>query len=113
MRRAFWSAMPPQRIDLCYVLGGRVRDLLPGGEPLFEPGERPLCVDVRGVLRQDGRHDLVDDRQPRLGHEGALVGPQPSLHLPDALVAGRRHEPLLVRAAGAVTRLSATRQLLA
>ena len=72
---------------------GCVRDLLPGGEPLLEPGERPLGVGVRGVLRQDGRHDLVDDRQQRFRHESALLGPQPALHRPDALLAGRPHKP--------------------
>ena len=90
MRRAFWSAMPPQRMASATCTNGGVRDLLPAGEPRLELGERPLGVDVRGVLRQDGRHDLVDDRQLGLGHERALVGAQPSLHLPDALVARRR-----------------------
>ncbi len=99
---------------LGHLLDGRVRDLLPGGEPLLQPGERPLGVDVRGVLRQDGRHDLVDDRQPRLGHECALLGPQPLLHLRDGLLAGRRYEPLLLSGAGrCCDEVTATRQLLA
>jgi hypothetical protein len=70
---------------------GRGRHLLPAGEPVLELRERPLRIDVRGVLRQDGGHHLVDDRQHRLGGERALFGAQAALHVPDSDLAGRRH----------------------
>ena len=82
------------------------------GLPL-QPGERPLGVNVRGVLRQDGRHDLIDDRQLGLGHESTLVGPQPSLHLPDALGARRPHRPDPCRGGRCWEAVLVTGQLLA
>jgi hypothetical protein len=62
-----------------YLFGGRVRDLLPGRVSPLELGEGTLGVHVRRVLRQHSRHDLVNDRQHRLGDERVLVGPQPAL----------------------------------
>jgi hypothetical protein len=68
--------------------------LLPAREPVLELGERPFGVDVRGVLGQHGRDDLVDDRQHRLGDEGALVGAQAPLNRRDVLGERRCHQCL-------------------
>jgi hypothetical protein len=38
----------------------RVADLLPGGEPLPQPLERPVPVDVVGVLGKDGGDEAGD-----------------------------------------------------
>jgi hypothetical protein len=73
------------------VLRRRVQNLFPMRKSGLELPVRPFRVDVGGVLRQHGRHDLVDDREPRLGGERALPTPQAALHRSDAPCVGHRH----------------------
>lgn len=76
---------------------GRVRHLLPGGEPRLEPGERPAGVHAGGVLGQDGAHDLVEDGHRLPGAGLTLLRAQPAPHFPDDHVIGRLRRPGAMR----------------